>query len=88
MVTSRKKIQIERIQTGVRIEKKLLKVLKGAAEYKDLSLGQMLELILMHAFEGRDAFSKEGLSVVKELKKIYGLDYNVHDYEAFMENSR
>ena len=36
-------ISVERIQTGVRIEKRLLKVLKALAEYKEMSLGDLLE---------------------------------------------
>lgn len=85
MVTKNKKVKIERVQTGIRIEKKILKVLKGVAEYRDLSVGQMLELILMHSFENHPSFSKEGLETVKALKKVYGLNYDVHDYEKFIE---
>lgn len=87
MVTSRKSIKIERVQTGIRLEKKLLKVLKGLAEHRDVSVGQMLELILMHSFENRSCFSKAGLETVVGLKKIYGLDYDVHDYEKFLEDN-
>jgi predicted DNA-binding ribbon-helix-helix protein len=61
-------IEIERVQTGVRIEKRLLKVLKGLAELKDLSLGDLL-----HAFEGREPFSAETLAQIAELNKIYGM---------------
>ncbi len=66
-------IDIERIQTGVRMEKRLLKVLKGLAELKDLSLGDLLEGIVLHAFEGKAPFSSETLKQIAELKKIYGL---------------
>ena len=34
-------IEVERVQTGVRIEKRLLKVLKAFAELKDLTLGDL-----------------------------------------------
>lgn len=67
-------ISVERIQTGVRLEKRLLKVLKGLAEYHDLSLGDLLEGIVLHAFEGKAPFGKESLAVVAELRKVYGLD--------------
>lgn len=63
----------------------MLKVLKALAEHQDYSLGQMLELIVLHAFENRNAFSKDGLEAVRALKKIYGLDYDVHAYERFVE---
>ena len=66
--------EVERVQTGVRIEKRLLKVLKGLAELKDLSLGDLLEGICLHAFEGKAPFTKETLEQIAHLKKIYGLD--------------
>jgi hypothetical protein len=87
MITRTKQIKIERVQTGIRIEKKLLKVLKGIAEHRDVSVGQMLELILLHSFENRSCFSKQGIETVNGLKKIYGLDYDVHDYEKFLEEA-
>jgi len=67
-------IVVERVQTGLRIEKRLLKTLKGLAEYLDLSLGDLLEGIVLHAFEGKAPFSKETLAKIGELKKVYGLD--------------
>lgn len=65
---------IERIQTGVRMEKRLLKVLKGFAEYKDMTLGDLLEGIVLHAFDGKCPFGRDSLARIKELKKFYGLD--------------
>lgn len=65
---------VDRVQTGVRIEKRLLKVLKAFAELKDLSLGDLLEGIVLHSFEGKPPFSEESLRQIAELKKIYGLD--------------
>jgi hypothetical protein len=67
-------IEVERVQTGVRIEKRILKVLKGLAEYHDLSLGDLLEGIVLHAFEGKAPFGAESRECIAELKKIYGLD--------------
>lgn len=85
MTTSSEKIKIDRVQTGIRMEKKILKVLKGLAEHRDLTLGQMLELILMHSFENRSCFGKSSLETIKGLKKVYGLNYDVHDYQKFIE---
>jgi len=65
---------IERVQTGIRMEKRLIKVLKGLAEYLDLSLGDLLEGVVLHAFEGKAPFSKETLAKIAELKKVYGLE--------------
>ena len=67
-------ILVERVQTGVRIEKRLLKVLKGLAEYCDLTLGDLLEGIVLHALEGKSALGPETLVQIAALKKIYGLD--------------
>jgi len=68
------RLVIERVQTGVRIEKRLLKVLKGFAEYHDLTLGDLLEGIVLHAFDGKCPFSEESLRRIRDLKKFYGLD--------------
>jgi hypothetical protein len=65
---------VERVQTGVRIEKRLLKVLKGFAEYSDLTLGDLLEGIVLHAFDGKCPFQAESLQRIRELKKFYNLD--------------
>lgn len=67
-------IPVERIQTGVRMEKRLVKVLKGLAEYHDISLGDLLEGIVLHAFDGKTPFRKESLQKIAELKQVYGLD--------------
>jgi len=65
---------VERVQTGIRMEKRLLKVLKGLAEYLDMSLGDLLEGVVLHAFEGKAPFSKETLAKIAELKKVYSLE--------------
>ena len=65
---------VERVQTGFRIEKRLLKVLKALGESLDLSLGDLVEGIVLHAFEGKAAFRAETLAVVADLKRIYGLE--------------
>ena len=66
--------RIERVQTGVRMEKRLVKVLKALAEYHDLSLGDLLEGIVLHAFEGKSPFSKDSQKLIGEFKRLYGLD--------------
>src|ERR1044071_10274509 len=65
---------VERVQTGVRMEKRILKVLKAPAELYDISLGDLLEGIVLHAFEGRSPFSEESLRRIADLKRVYGLD--------------
>ena len=66
--------QVERIQTGMRIEKRMVKVLKALAEYLDITLGDLMEGIVLHVFEGKAPFSDHTLKKVKELKKVYDLD--------------
>ena len=80
-------IEVERVQTGVRIEKRLLKVLKGFAELKDLTLGDLLEGVILHAFEGKTPFSKESLAQIAELRKIYGLTLRATDSHKLKEKS-
>jgi len=65
---------IDRVQTGVRMEKRLLKVLKALAEYYDMSLGDLLEGIVLHAFDGKTPFNPESLKRIQDLKKFYALD--------------
>ncbi len=76
---------IERIQTGMRIEKRILKVLKAMAEVHDMSLGDLIEGIVLHAFEGKAPFGKESLKKIAELKKIYGLTLNAADSHKLIE---
>ena len=73
-MSGEQKLIIERVQTGVRIEKRLLKVLKALAEYHDLTLGDLLEGIVLHAFEGKSAFGTNSLQRIKDLKKFYELE--------------
>jgi len=71
--------EVERIQTGVRLEKRLLKVLKGLAEYLDLSLGDLLEGITLHALENKTPFKASTLEKIADLKRVYGLDLGAED---------
>jgi hypothetical protein len=74
MVPSNDRFLVERVQTGVRMEKRLLKVLKAFAEYHDLTLGDLLEGIVLHAFDGKAPFSEESRRRIKDLKNFYGLE--------------
>ena len=77
---------IERVQTGVRIEKRILKVLKALAEALDLSLGDLLEGIALHCFEGKlPPFSDETLRKIEQLKDVYGLDLTAADSHKLIE---
>lgn len=73
MAPGRKHI-VERVQTGMRMEKRLLKVLRALADYHDLTLGDLLEGIVLHAFDGKCPFGPASRQRIRELKKIYALD--------------
>ena len=73
-MTDDSKLLVKRVQTGVRMEKRILKVLKAFAEYHDMTLGDVLEGIVLHAFDGKTPFSSASLERIRELKKFYGLD--------------
>ena len=77
---------IDRVQTGVRMEKRLVKVLKGLAEVHDMTLGDLLEGIVLHAFEGKAPFGRESLQKIAELKKIYGLDLDASASHRLIES--
>lgn len=76
---------IERVQTGVRLEKRLLKVLKALAEYCDMSLGDLLEGIVLHAFEGKAPFPATTVEKIEQLKQVYGLDLGAEDSHKLRE---
>jgi len=77
---------VKRTQTGVRIESSLLKVLKGLAEYTDLTLGDLLEGIVLHAFEGKAPFSTDTRVVIERLKEAYGCKLTASDSHRLVEN--
>ena len=52
----------------------MVKVLKALSEYHDMTLGDLLEGIVLHAFEGKAPFERASLERIAQLKKIYGLD--------------
>ena len=78
---------VERVQTGIRIEKRLLKVLKAVAEYRDLTLGDLVEGIVLHAFEGKLPFEKATLKHIEDLKRIYGLTLTAEDSHKMTESN-
>ena len=69
----------EKVQTGVRIERRILKVLKAMAEVHDVSLGELLEGIVLHSFEGKAPFGAESRKQIDDLRRVYGLDLTAED---------
>ena len=80
-------LEVERVQTGVKIEKRLLKVLKGLAEDHDMTLGDLLEGIVLHAFDGKAPFERPTLDRIAQLKKIYGLDLDARHSHNLRERT-
>ena len=77
--------KIERIQTGLRLEKRLLKVLKGLAEHLEISTAELVEAMALHAFEGKAPFSKETQGKIAQLKEVYDLDLTAADSHGTSE---
>ena len=77
--------KIARVQTGIRIEKRLLKVLKGLAEHLDISVGDLIEGIALHSFENKPPFSTDTMAKIAQLKNVYELDWNADDSHKFKE---
>lgn len=78
---------VDRVQTGVRLERRLLKVMKGVAELNNISLGDLIEGVMLHAFEGRAPFGAETLERIARLKQVYGLDLTAADSHRLTERS-
>ncbi len=76
---------VTRVQTGVRIERRILKVLKTIAAEKEIGLGDLLEGIVLHAFEGKQPFSPETIEMISEAKNLFGLDLSAADAHKLHE---
>lgn len=81
-------VEVERVQTGVRLEKRMLKVLKAVAEQKDMTLGDLLEGIVLHAFEGKAPFSQQTLKEIEQFRSLYGMTLRASDSHNLKERRR
>jgi hypothetical protein len=95
MADSMETVSVERVQLGVRMEKQMVKVLKGLAEFEGITLGQLLEKIVLHSFEpvpgeeGEMAASPHGkraLAAIVDLKRIYGMEFDMHAFRQFRDD--
>lgn len=68
------------------MERRTLKVLKALAEYLDLSLGDLLEGIVLHSFDGSTPFGPRTLEQVERLRVVYGLDLRAGDSHTLTED--
>ena len=85
---SQKPLSVERVQTGVRLEKRLLKVMKALADSLDLTLGDLLEGVVLHAFEGKAPFSPATRKKIAELRNVFGLTLTAADAHHLKEKTR
>ncbi len=83
-----REVEVERVQTGVRMEKRMLKVLKAVAEQKDMTLGDLLEGIVLHAFEGKAPFSQQTLKEIEQFKSLYGMTLKASDSHNLKEKRK
>ena len=80
-------IAVERVQIGVRMEKRMVKVLQGLAEFHDITLGDLLEGTVLHAFENKTPFDDVSLACIMQLKEVYGMDYGASASHRFIEDA-
>jgi hypothetical protein len=86
--TTQPRRTVERVQTGVRLERRLLGVLKSLADLHGITLGDLLEGIVLHAFEGKSPFGSEGLAKIDALKNVFGLDLSAADSHLLVERTK
>ncbi len=86
---NREPVIVERVQTGVRMEKRMLKVLKAIAEQKEMTLGDLLEGIVLHAFEGKQLpFSPQTIKDIEQFKTLYGMTLKASDSHNLKERKK
>lgn len=77
---------IERVDVLVRLEKRLAALLQDLARHKRMSIGGVLEEMLLHTNEGVGPHTKTTLHYIQELKKKHGIDYDSHASYRFVES--
>jgi len=85
---------IERRELPVRIENRLASVLQDLADQSGRDVGQLLEEIVLHSFEGTQGaegmnspspYSAKTFRQIEDLKKKHGIDYDTHANYGFVE---
>ena len=88
------KLPIEREEVSVRLEKRLVAVLRELAEHKGFDMTALLEETLLHTFEPMpdgsvaSPHTPADLDRIGELKEKHGIDYDVHASYRFVEEGR
>jgi len=87
-------VPIERVDVRVRMERKTVRVLEALADYRNMTLGELLEKIVLHSFEAvpghegemcASPYSKESLALIDDLKRTYDMDFDTHASRRFQE---
>ena len=87
------KLPIEREAVSLRLESRIVSVLRSLAEHKQMDLTELLEETLLHTFEKMphggvaSPHTRSDLDRIAELKEAHGLDYDVHASYRFVEES-
>lgn len=85
-------LEIQRVDVGVRLEKRLAALLLDLAAHKGMSVGECLEETLLHTFEPvgggvASPHTASDLARIQALKREHGIDYDCHASYRFAEKS-
>ena len=85
-------IEVERVRVEARIEKRLAALLVDLADATRSDVGQLLEDVLLHSFEGSargvaSPYTDRQHARIAQLKRTHGIDYEAHDNYRFVERS-
>jgi len=79
------RIEIERVDVPVRIEKRLAGLLQDLAQRKRMTVSSCLEETLLHTLDGVGPHTKADLKYIERLKEKHGIDYDSHASYRFSE---
>jgi len=88
MASRKTRRTVERVQTGVRMEKRIFGVLKALADLHGISLGDLLEGLALHAFDGKLPFGPDARKKIGALREAFGLDLRAEDSHLLREKTK
>jgi hypothetical protein len=75
--------RVDRKLVGIRIEPRLVKVMKAISELHDCALGELIEQVFWASMNGGNFFAEKGKisaetrNRLESLKSVYGVDYGL-----------
>lgn len=87
------KMEVEREEVSIRLERRLAAVVRDLAEHKGMTLGEFFEETLLHSFEPVDGGGVASPHTAAdhrrlgELREKHGIDYDCHASYRFEERS-